>query len=115
VEWIGEVDTTADDAVAGERSQPKQAVADVAAAWLVEKFTERRQWCSEELFAAAKAKNISRDAIFKAKKLLGWPTAKKITASSGAVTWTWSVPDNWNPPTGPTVATVEHENDTRGF
>jgi hypothetical protein len=114
VEWIGEVDTTADEAMAGTSSKPRKIV---ASEWLIERFREKREWESEDLFKAARAENISRDAIFEAKRILDLPRARPSTSLSGAKSFFWWVPDDWpqltqeeTPPTPvATVAPVETE------
>ncbi len=92
VEWVGEVDTTADEAMAGEKKPPPRAVA--AAEWLIDRFRERCEWDSEDLFRAAKACGISRDAVFEAKTTLALPKARKLTDQDGD-RWVWWVPLDW--------------------
>lgn len=92
VEWLGEVDTTADEAVA----PPKKMTRDVRAAdWLIERFREKREWDSEDLFRVAKEQGVSRSAIFAAKAALELPKAKQVVYESGNRTWIWWVPENW--------------------
>lgn len=67
----------------------------VAADWLVERFREKREWTSDELFRAARAANVSRDAIFEAKAALLLPKARKVTQESGETVWLWWVPPDW--------------------
>lgn len=95
VEWVAEVDTTADEALGHTAPKTRRDV--VASEWLVERFREKREWASDDLFRAAKEAGISRNAVFEAKKLLNLPTARKRTAESGDVLYTWWVPDNWEP------------------
>jgi len=94
VQWMGEVDLTADEAVNRERNRPRKAV---AAEWLVERFREKLEWPSDELFAAASAAGISRNAIFEAKDKLGLPKSRKRTHENGDVVWLWWVPADWAP------------------
>lgn len=91
VEWLGDVDTTADAAI--NQTAPKSRKAK-AAEWLVERFREKRCWHSDDLFKAARAVGISRDAMFEAKDLLDLPKAKKVS-NEGGTTWFWWVPDDW--------------------
>jgi hypothetical protein len=92
VQWLGEVDLTADDAVSRERNKPRR---EVAVEWLVERFRQKLEWRSDELFAAAKAAGISRNAVFEAKEQLGLPKARKRTLDNGDVVWEWWVPGDW--------------------
>lgn len=92
VEWLGEVDTTADQAVNSEKGKGRKVV---ARDWLVEQFRTRRCWPSKELLDAAHNQGISRNAIWEARAVLDMPKARKITHESGEVEWMWSVPDDW--------------------
>jgi hypothetical protein len=107
VEWLGEVELTADQAVNREDRKPKREV--LAKDWLIEQFRSRREWSSDELFKAGKAQGISRNAIYEAKALLALPKARKVTHESGDVEWVWWVPADWAPLTeGATPETVGH-------
>ncbi len=115
IEWLGEVDTTADEAL---NHTPPRERRDVAASeWLIEKFREKRVWDSDDLFREAKAENVSRNAIYEAKKMLNLPKARKVVLENGDTKWTWWVPDDWEQlsrnspeivPTG-TVGTVDEK------
>jgi hypothetical protein len=94
VEWLGEVETSADEAMGGEARPPRQIV---ATDWLTARFRERREWPSDELFAAAKQEGISRNAVFEAKAKLSLPKARKDTLPNGDSVWVWWVPPNWPP------------------
>jgi putative DNA primase/helicase len=93
VEWGGEVDTTADQAVGHDMRKVKREV--VAADWLVECFRERLEWPSDELFRAAKEHGVSHNALFDAKKMLDLPKARKVTHENGNTAWVWWVPPDW--------------------
>lgn len=92
VRWLGVVDVTADQAVNREKGKPRRVV---ASEWLIERFRESLDWPSDELFRAAKAANVSRDAIFEAKESLALPKARKVVAENGDVGWHWWVPPDW--------------------
>ncbi len=92
VEWLGEIDTTADQAVNSEKG-PKRHV--VAKDWLVEQFRAQRCWSSSELFKAAREENISKNAVYEAKNILDLPKARKVTLANGDTEWHWWVPDDW--------------------
>jgi hypothetical protein len=91
VEWLGEVDTTADEAVGGG-STPRRVI---AAEWLVERFREKTEWVSDDLFRAARNHNVSRSAVFEAKKALNLPKALKVVQENGNEHWIWWVPPVW--------------------
>lgn len=92
VEWLGEVDTTADEAVNQEGKSRKV----VASEWLVERFFEQLEWPSDELFKAANAAGVSKNAIWEAKSRLNLPKAKQIVHENGNREWVWWVPKNWS-------------------
>jgi hypothetical protein len=92
VEWLGEVDTTADEAMGGEATKPRRVT---AGKWLIEMFRQKREWTSDDLFAAANQSGVSRNAIFEAKERLDIPKARRVVLANGDVQWTWWVPPNW--------------------
>lgn len=94
IEWLGQVDVNADDALNREKKKATREVK--AAEWLVERFREKREWFSDDLFAAAKAEGISRDAIFEAKGTLDLPRARKGEMPGGKSAWIWWVPPDWS-------------------
>jgi putative DNA primase/helicase len=91
IEWLGDVDTDADRAI-NQQGKPRKVV---AREWLIERFGEKREWESGELFAAARAVGVSRDAIFEAKSGRDLPRARKTTNLKGDTTWVWWVPEDW--------------------
>jgi putative DNA primase/helicase len=93
VEWLGEINLSADEAViAGTKVKVKTIN---AAEWLIERFREKREWPSTELFQAANQDGIKRDAVFEAKRILELPKAKLIYSVEGKRIWVWWVPDDW--------------------
>ncbi len=93
IDWLGEVDTTSDEAFNGE----KRNRADVATDWLLDRFRERLEWTSDELFSRGEKEGISRNAIFAARKVLNPPRAKKRVQESGKDEYVWWVPGDWPP------------------
>lgn len=94
IEWLGEVDTTAMEA---SQTKKEKGRAENAAAWLIERFCEKQEWPSDELFERAKEDGISRNAIFAAKTKLALPRAHKNVKQDGSTVWIWWVPSNWKP------------------
>ncbi len=86
---------TADEAVNKEGKQSRRSV--TAAEWLIERFRERLEWPSDTLFRAASQANVSRNAVFEAKKLLDLPKAKVTTHENGKTEYVWWVPADWPP------------------
>jgi hypothetical protein len=99
VEWLGEVETTADQAMRSRGKPKEEARGPVAAKWLIDRFREKRSWYSEDLKRLAKASGISNNAIFEAKKLLDLPKAQKgldfPPEGAPIVAWQWVVPPDW--------------------
>lgn len=91
--WLDEVETTANDAI---NNKPHKSRKEEASEWLIEQFRERREWPSNDLFAAAKQEGLSRDAVYEAKAKLNLPKARKVTQSNGDVVWVWWVPEDWS-------------------
>lgn len=108
VEWLGEIDTTADQAVSPSRTKRRE---ESAREWLIERFREKREWPSDDLFAAGREANISRNAIFDAKDRLCLPRARRSVGEGGDVTWTWWVPPDW-PYLAAAPPTAAEETDT---
>jgi hypothetical protein len=92
VEWLGEVDTTADEAMAGEKRAPRRML---AKEWLVELFRKRLEWPSDQFWSEAKAHGISKNAIDEARVRLEMPKPRKVTEPNGETHWIWWVPANW--------------------
>ena len=95
VEWLGEVDTTADEAMASGPKSPKRA--ETAGEWLVKIFRTKTEWTSKEFWTAAKEAGVSKDAILEARPKLGIPKAKP-GVTDGKKSWVWWVPSGWTPP-----------------
>ncbi len=90
VEWLGEVDTTADEAMSHVHKRER-----VATEWLIGKFRERLEWPSEDLFAAARNDGLSRNAVFEAKSALNLPRARRQVNERGDVLYIWWVLPDW--------------------
>jgi hypothetical protein len=93
VEWLGEVDTTADEALGGTPRKERQDIK--ASRWLVDRFRERQEWESDELFKAAHQEGLSRNAVFGAKNLLDLPRARRRVQQNGDTVYLWWVPPDW--------------------
>lgn len=93
VEWLGEVDTTANEAMSG--TGKKKSRGEDAAEWLIDRFREKLFWSSKDLFDEAKAHGISESALWEAKRNLDLPKAKKTILPNGATVWGWWVPADW--------------------
>jgi hypothetical protein len=95
VKWLGEVTTTADEAVNKLSAREGREV--TASKWLIDRFKEKLEWCSEDLFKAAKHEHISKNALFEAKRMLQLPNAKQVVQQNGNREWIWWVPADWPP------------------
>lgn len=92
LEWLGTVEVSADQAVNREAGRPRKLV---AKDWLLGLFGERLEWPSGELFRRASEDNVSKDAVFEAKRLLGLPRARRTVRPNGDVEFVWWVPPDW--------------------
>lgn len=92
LEWLDEVDVTADQAVNKDTGKPRGIM---ASEWLTQAFLLKQHWQSDDLFREASQDGISRNAIFEAKAKLNLPKAQKSTLANGDVVWTWYVPETW--------------------
>jgi len=93
VEWLGEVDFTAQQASNGEKRQPRAVN---AAEWLAEQFVERREWFSDDIRQSAIQAGLSKNAIWEAKDLLPIK-CRKITTPQGDQKWMWIAEAGWPP------------------
>lgn len=98
VEWIEEVDKTADDGLSKDRAKPRQRE---AAEWLVEVFTGQREIESEHFWRSAKENGISRRSLDDFRLREGWPKCRKVVPPDGSAPfWIWHVPPEWSPVDG---------------
>jgi AAA domain-containing protein len=90
VEWLGEVDTTADEAVNRDRQARKRSVK--AAEWLEELFSNTDQLPSKEIWDRQKAETtISDNALKEAKDDMGFK-ARQLCDPDGTRCWFWVWP-----------------------
>jgi putative DNA primase/helicase len=94
VEWVEEIDVTAEQALAKRPDKQTQRVMD-ACTWLVARFREQLEWACKDLFERAKHDGISRNALFEARTVLNLPRAYKNRLESGDQEFFWHVPPDW--------------------
>lgn len=92
VEWLDEVDTTADEAMSQDKRQP--AVRD-AKEVLIEMFNKQQAWPSDQFWAYLRANGIQRREFDKARAELSIPRTRQVVSPSGDRLHTWWVPPNW--------------------
>ncbi len=93
VEWLGTVDTTADDAMNNVKKKP---VGVEVVEWITDRFREQLEWESNDLKRLAKDAGVSTDAIFKGPEVKALPIIKRPrTDANGNQTWTWKAKDGW--------------------
>ncbi len=107
-EWLGEVDTSANDAIQGS-GKPKHVV---AAEWMIERFREQREWPAKDWKAAAREEGISDEALTKARKRLAVKMRREAD-QFGNIKWIWWVPSDW--PYLTDVAEVDPQNGATAF
>lgn len=105
IEWLGEVDLTADEAMHGVAADSTMAD---AISWLTERFREQRSWPSKELAADAKEQGMSWRTIERAKIKMNAFRAVKVTSSNGNSHWLWTAIDSWSPD-GPVKPKTDYE------
>lgn len=95
VEWTGEVDISADEAMSGEKRKPRHVV---ASEWLEQMFRRQPTWPARELNRLAMEVGISKNALVEArtKAPLRW---HKVTDLNGDEFVEWRITDPaWPPP-----------------
>jgi hypothetical protein len=95
VKWIGEVDTSMDDAL---NHVKKKSRSQNAAEWLVQRFREQSSWPSDDLYALARAAGVHRNAIFEAKDELPIKARQVVPQDGKPRYWEWRAVDGWPPP-----------------
>lgn len=87
VEWCGEVDTTADEAMAGARSKKRRSVS--AAVWLAEQFEGVDKLPSDSIWRDKdEFTTLSRNALLEAKDEMGIK-ARQEADTEGDRKWYW--------------------------
>lgn len=107
IEWMGEVDITADDAM---NHIEKKSVGRETVEWLTERFREKGEWESNELRDLARQAGVSTDALFKGEEVKALPIKKRPrTDANGNKCWTWLAIYPW-PPIQASESTETSEN-----
>jgi putative DNA primase/helicase len=107
VEWLGSVDTTADEAVNKERRQGREVE---AGEFLRDLFAKEDEVASKLIFAAAKEAKISDNALREAKQALRIEARKKVVAGQGVWVWIWTqARETEDPPPAGAADTVEDD------
>ena len=92
VEWLGEVDTTADEAMSGEKKKPRGVQ---AVEWVTEQFRKQREWTSEELKQNAKEAGLSKNALW-SPEVAALPIQKQQhRTADGERFWSWVALPDW--------------------
>ncbi len=92
VEWIGPVDTTADEAMNQEKKQPR--VRD-ACECLIEMFNLQLEWPGDLFWARLKENGVTKHGFDQARPKLNIPRARRTTGTDGDVTYVFWVPPHW--------------------
>jgi hypothetical protein len=94
VEWLGEVDITAEQANSGEKRTPRRVL---AAEFLEEQFRIKRSWLSDDLYVLGRGHGVSRSAIFEAKKELPIRAFQNHPQDGAKPFWLWEAHPGWPP------------------
>ena len=118
IQWHGPAGLTLDEALASKKGRGVAALE-----WITERFLERREWPSDELFAAGREAGVSRNSLF-SPEVNALPIRKMRTVTAGGeAIWVWRatdpkwppIPDQKNAGTVGTVGTVGMQTqDTEG-
>ena len=93
VEWVEEVDITADAAMNNERAGTPRFM--LAQDWLVELFTQKLEWSSDDFWASAKQHGVKKPAIDEARVRMKMPKPRQVATQGGDRSWIWWVPADW--------------------
>ncbi len=94
IEWLGDVETTADEAVSGQKGTPRSML---ATEWLIGLFRERLEWPGEDFWASARHHGISKNAIDEARVKLNIPKPRQTRNIHNKPAWVWWVTADWPP------------------
>ncbi len=92
VEWLGPVDTTADEAMSQERKKPR--VRD-ACECLIEMFNLQLEWPGDLFWARLKENGVTRHGFDQARVKLDIPKARRTAGTDGDITYMFWVPPIW--------------------
>jgi putative DNA primase/helicase len=92
VEWLGEIESTADEAINSEKPKSRKMA---ATEWLIAIFRDRQEWPSDSFWASANELSITKYAINEARERLSIPKPKKTMNEAGDTTWIWHVAPDW--------------------
>jgi putative DNA primase/helicase len=108
IEWLGQVDTTADEAMGGEKPATRESKEEKitrAVAWLRERFAEQATWPSSGLISLGERAGFNRDHLFEAKKRVG-ARARKNRERDGE--WFWTLDADATVKNAADTSTVRH-------
>ena len=92
IEWLGEIDTTADEAL---NKDVRKAGTRSAKEVLIEMFNERREWPGDLFWKHLEENDVPNRTAKDAKSHLGVPRARKTIGSNGDVVYVHWVPEDW--------------------
>ncbi len=92
VEWLGSVDTTADEAMHQEKKQPR--VRD-ACECLIEMFNTQLEWPGDLFWSHLKENGVTKHGFDQARIKLGVPRSRRTVGADGEATYMFWVAPNW--------------------
>lgn len=99
LEWLGSVNTSADDAVNGEKKKP---VKPCVMEWLAERFREKRTWRAKDLERAAYDAGYSYSSVFKEAPFTPSMIRKRKITEPGRGSYSeWRAQPGWPPENRP--------------
>ena len=88
VEWTGEIDQNADQALEKTRKKPRQVA---ASEHLKTMFLNQKEWTSEAFWLHAKEAGVSKNAIDEFRTAEGWPKCRRTVDPDGQFVYVWLV------------------------
>lgn len=94
IEWLGDADVSADDAMNGNASGK---ASDSARRWIIRVFSERSEWLATELHDRRELDGISNNAFYEGLRTFPLDDRPKASKSNMGfdMRTVWSVPANW--------------------
>lgn len=92
VEWLAELDQTADETLQAKKKTRGASAVD----WLTGLFSQKREWPSDELRQMAKECGVSKYALFESPEVKALPIKRdKRHTANGEQYWVWVARPGW--------------------
>lgn len=92
IEWLGVVETTADEAMNKEVKKPKQVASED---WIKGLFREKLEWPADDFWRSSREHGLSRRDVDAVRAKLGSIGCRRTVFADGSPHWVWWVPPDW--------------------